>query len=75
MQNTVELPEPIYGRTEHAARVRGISVDALISDLLERELADVPPSPNPHHVKLPILHSKHPGTLDLSNFDFDALLA
>jgi len=76
MQNTVELPESIYRRTEQAARTRGISVDALISAVLERELADAAkPSQTPHFVSLPMIRSNHPGTLDLSNFDFDDLLA
>ena len=75
MQTIVELPESILRRTEQAARARGVSVDALISDVLERELAgEAQPAPTPHRVSLPIIHSKNPGTLDLSNFDFDYLL-
>ena len=38
MRATVELPESVYRRTEEAARSRGLSVDELISDVLEREL-------------------------------------
>jgi hypothetical protein len=76
MQNTVELPESIYRRTEEAARARGVGVDELISEMLERELAEeAQPVMTPHRVSLPIIHSRNPGTLDLSNFDFDDLLA
>jgi hypothetical protein len=76
MQTTVELSESILRRTEQAARSRGVSVDALISEVLERELAgETRPVSAPHRVSLPIIHSKNPGTLDLSNFDFDDLLA
>ena len=73
MQTTVELPESILRRTEQAARARRVSVDALISDVLERELAGED-STAPRRVSFPILSSKNPGTLDLSNFDFDDLL-
>ena len=76
MRATVELPESVYRRTEEAARTRGLSVDELISDVLERELgAEIGPPATPKYVTLPIIHSKNPGTLDLSNFDFDDLLA
>jgi len=76
MQNTVELPESIFRRTEEAARARGVGVDELISEMLERELAnEAQPVMTPHRVSLPIIHSRNPGTLDLSNFDFDDLLA
>jgi hypothetical protein len=76
MRATVELPESVYRRTEQAARTRGVSIDELISDVLERELGEEPSPPRAaKYVTLPIIHSKNPGTLDLSNFDFDDLLA
>jgi len=75
MQTTLELPESILRRTEQAARARGVSVDTLVSDVLEREfLGETQAAPALHHVSLPIIHSKNPGTLDLSNFDLDDLL-
>jgi hypothetical protein len=73
MQTIVELPESILRRTEQAARARGVSVDALISDVLERELAKENAA-TPNRVSFPIIHSKNPGTLDPSDFDFDDLL-
>jgi hypothetical protein len=76
MRATVELPESVYRRTEQAAHTRGLSVDELISDVLERELGVEPGSEKAtQYVSFPILHSKNPGSLDLSNFDFDDLLA
>jgi hypothetical protein len=76
MRATVELPESIYRRTEQVARTRGLSVEELISGVLERELGGEILTPQPSkYVALPLIHSKNPGTLDLSNFDFDDLLA
>ena len=81
MRATVELPDAIYRRTEETAQARGLSVDKLIADLLERELEE--PSPvralsgetTSKRVSFPLIHSNEPGTLDLSDFDFDDLLA
>jgi len=76
MRATVELPESVYRRTEQAARARGLTVDELISGALERELGEESLVPQTSkYVTLPLIHSQNPGTLDLSNFDFDDLLA
>jgi hypothetical protein len=75
MRTTVELPEEIYRRTERAAQERGVTVDALITDALEREFGVEPGRvPVRKRVKFPILESNQPGTLDLSDFNFDDLL-
>ena len=76
MRATVELPESIYRRTEQVARSRGLSVDELISDVLDRELGEEPHSlQSQKRVEFPVIQSKQPGTLDLSDFNFDDLLA
>ncbi|HEY0794823.1 MAG TPA: hypothetical protein VGD64_03500 [Acidisarcina sp.] len=76
MTTTIELPESVYLRSEQIARSRGLSVDELIVRALERELAaELPPNRATERVVSPIIRSKHPGTLDLTNFDFDDLLS
>ena len=75
MRTTVKLPESVYQQSEELARKRGFSVEQLIVRVLERELAQEPAaSPSPKRVTLPLITSKHPGSLDLANFDFDDLL-
>jgi hypothetical protein len=75
MRATVELPESVYRRTEQVARTRGLSVDELISGVLERELGKEPSYPLAQkRVAFPLIRSKHPGTLDLAAFNFDDLL-
>ena len=75
MRATVELPESVYRRMEEAARMRGLSVDELISDVLERELgAEISSPATPKYVEFPVIRSKNPGTLDLTDFNFDDLL-
>jgi hypothetical protein len=76
MRTTVKLPESVYRQSEQAARQSGFSVEQFIVRMLERELAQGSASAsNSKRVSLPLIVSKHPGTLDLANFDLDDLLA
>jgi hypothetical protein len=73
---SIELPDAIYHEGERLARARGYTLEQLIVNVLERELAQKAPSLHSQDsVSLPLIHSKNPGTLDLNNFDFDDLLA
>jgi hypothetical protein len=75
MQNTIAIPESIYRRTEQAAQARGISVDALVSDVLDRELADDSrPVQTGERLNFPVMSSREPESMDLANFNFDDLL-
>ena len=76
MRTTIELSKSVYQQSERIARMKGFSVEQLIVQALERELAVEPvASPNSRRVSLPLIPSKHPGSLDPSDFDFDDLLA
>lgn len=76
MRTTIDLPESVYRQSEQLARRRGFSVEQLIVRVLERELAYEPAAPSSaKKVSLPLISSKHPGSLDLANFDFDDLLS
>ena len=75
MRTTIDLPESVYRRSEQLARREGFSVEQFVVRVLERELADeTAASSNAKRVSLPLISSKHPGSLDLANFDFDVLL-
>jgi len=76
MQTMIELPDSIYREGERIAHARGFTLEQFIVGVLEREvLHQNSPSHSQHRVSLPLIHSRQPGTLDLSNFDFDDLLA
>lgn len=76
MQTIIDLPNDMYTKTEEIARQKGISVQEMIVRVLEKELsAEEPRTDSRNMVELPLIHSKYPGTLDLSHFDFDDLLA
>lgn len=75
MRTTIELPESVYRQSAEVARQRGFSVEELIVEVLERELAhESAARPDSRAVRLPLIASKRPGSLDLSDFDFDDLL-
>jgi predicted DNA-binding ribbon-helix-helix protein len=76
VRTSIELPDAIYYEGERLARAKGYTLEQLIVNVLERELSQKEPSLQSHNrVSLPLIHSQNPGTLDLTNFDFDDLLA
>lgn len=65
MRTTVDIPDPTYRKLKAKAAQQGCSVKRLILRgvdglLSERRQKAVP-------IRLPLLRSKQPGTLDLSN--------
>lgn len=80
MQTTVNLPDSLYQKSEALAASRGATVEQFIVDAVKREVqgnleSGTPGSYGDRQVELPVIRSRRPGTLDLSNFDFDDLLA
>jgi hypothetical protein len=80
MQTTVILPDALYQKSEALAASRGATVEQFIVEAIKKEvqgnLGAVPSgSYGDREVELPVIHSKRPGTLNLSNFDFDDLLS
>ena len=76
MRTTIELSKDMYTRTEEMARQKGLTVQEMIVRVLEKELSsEQPRMEGSHKVELPLIHSKHPGTLDMNHFNFDDLLA
>jgi hypothetical protein len=75
MRTIIELPDPIYQKGERVAKAKGLTLQQLIIGAVERELAGgIADIPGRNEVALPLIHSRKPCTLDLSNFDFDDLL-
>jgi hypothetical protein len=79
MQTIVTLPDSLYQKSEAVALARGTTVEDLILQAVVREVeSNSPEAPSADigfRLDLPIIPSKHPGTLDLSGFDFDDLLS
>jgi hypothetical protein len=81
MQTTVNIPDPLYQKSEELAASRGATIEQLIVEAVTKEVQGIlrPDLPctlyGDGEVELPVIRSKRPGTLDLSSFDFDDLLA
>jgi hypothetical protein len=80
MQAIVDLPDSLYQRSEALAASRGASVEQFIVEAVAKEVQGSLESgksrpSDGRDVELPVIRSEHPGTMDLSRFDFDDLLA
>jgi hypothetical protein len=80
MQTTVNLPDSLYKKSEALAASRGATMEQFIVEAVKKEVqgnlgSGTPGSFGDSEVDLPVIRSTQPGTLDLSNFDFDDLLA
>ena len=76
MRKTIELPDSVYRQSERIARQKGYSVEQFVVHALERALEAEPTMPRSSSpLKFPLISSSRPGTLDLTTFDFDDLLA
>jgi hypothetical protein len=77
MQTTVNLPDSLYEKSEALAASRGATVEQFIVESVKKEVQGTVGSGASYgdrEVHLPVIRSRRPGTLDLSNFDFDDLL-
>ena len=65
MRTTVDIPDSTYRELKAKAARRGCSVKELILESVRNELR--PRSRRKGRIKLPILESRQPGTLRLTN--------
>ena len=73
MRTTIDIPNSVYRRLKSRAAREGSSAKKLILRGVERVLREKPGKSPGKRVKLPIIRSKRPGTLDLDNariYDF-----
>ena len=66
MRTTVDIPDPVYRRLKTRAASEGSSAKELILRGVEQVL-NVKPRTSRRQVKLPIVGSKRPGTVQLDN--------
>jgi hypothetical protein len=77
MLTTVDLPDTLFHESQALAASRGATVEQFIVESIARCVHESEPVPRETQatITLPLIRSTHPGTLDLSEFDFDDLLA
>ena len=66
MRTTVDIPDPVYRRLKSRAASEGSSAKELIL-LGVKQILKRSPRKTRGRVKLPIVRSKEPGTLELDN--------
>jgi hypothetical protein len=74
MRTTVDIPDPIYRRLKSAAALRGCSVKDLVLLGVKAELEESKGRRRKKDVKLPLIDSKRPGKLDLTNRRINEIL-
>ncbi len=74
MRTTVEIPDSLFRRAKSQAAREGVSLKTLLVRAVENELAREG-TPAARRIKFPLLKSKEPRTLDLTNAEIDELLA
>jgi hypothetical protein len=66
MRTTVDIPDPVYRRLKSRAATEGSSAKELILRGVKQVLKENSRR-SQKRIKLPIIRSKHPGTLELDN--------
>jgi hypothetical protein len=78
---TVRIPDSLYEKSVRLANSRGTTAQQIIIEAVGKEVesnqvaSEADLHCGPGRIELPLIHSDQPGTLDLSVFDFDDLLA
>jgi hypothetical protein len=74
MRTTVDIPDPIYRQLKSKAALRGCSVKQLILRGVETELGVEAGRQRKGRISLPLIKSKQPGRLRLSNKTINELI-
>lgn len=74
MRTTVDIPDSVYRRLKTEAAHRGCSVKELVLRGVKAELEGGKPARKLQAVKLPIIESKRPGWLHLTNHQINEIL-
>ena len=74
MRTTIDLPDPLFRELKAVAARRGMSLKDVIRSAVEEEIRKAERTAR-RRIKFPILTSREPGTLNLTNAEIDDLLA
>jgi hypothetical protein len=74
MRTTVDIPDPLFRKMKQVAALSGMSLKEFITRAIEAELSKQRMPNKRHRVRLPLIRSKHPGSLDLTNAKIEDLL-
>ena len=74
MRTTVDIPNPVYRQLKSRAALQGCSVRELILRGIKTELNGSAEKKSRYRVSLPIIKSKRPGSLKLTNAQINEVL-
>jgi hypothetical protein len=74
MRTTIDLPDPLFRELKATAARRGKSLKDVIRTAVEYEIRKTERGSG-RRVKFPVLSSREPGRLHLTNAEIDKLLA
>jgi Ribbon-helix-helix protein, copG family len=74
MRTTIDLPDPLFRRVKSEAALRGSSLKEFIQEALHQAVAGGR-TVRRQKVRLPLVRSKQPGTLRLTNAEIEDHLA
>jgi hypothetical protein len=75
MRTTIDIPDETYRELKIKAAREGTPVRQIVLRGIERELRPAPAQPARRKFKVPVIPSKRPGTLSLTNEEIDDILA
>ena len=75
MRTTVDLPDPLFRQVKSVAALRGSTLKEFIQDALRQAIITGGRRGRRHKIRLPVIRSKHPGGLHLTNADIEDHLA
>lgn len=75
MRTTVELPVELLRAAKSEAAARGESLKDFLARAVTHELSTVPSAGHHTRVRLPLVASTKPGTVDLTNAGIEAVFA
>jgi len=66
------MPDPVFGNMKATAALRGVCLKRFLLIAVEHETAKKPSAKD--YIRFPVIRSKHPGKLSLTNAEIEDLL-
>lgn len=67
MRTTIDLPDQLFRQLKSAAALKGVTLKGLITQAVARELTAGTEAESGKRVRLPLVPSKRPGTLNVTS--------
>ena len=74
MRTTIDLPDDLFRQLKSKAALRGETLKGFVQAAVEKEIGAVPAASS-FRVKLPLIRSKKPKSLSMTNVEIENLLA